>query len=169
MKLTSLLQIFSQYRLAGSTLRRRLFLYFISSVALILALILLLLNLFGILNPTNAQLMNTMESNLSVFCSQVTHDTDKVAAYAISFASHLEDNIQNYLTEQNLSFDELRDNTGAITALQSQLYDTVYLHMQLAPSSGVFYLLDTTVNSRSEVPLYNGIYLNTSILSPKAR
>ena len=159
MKLTSLLQIFSQYRLAGSTLRRRLFLYFISSVALILALILLLLNLFGILNPTNAQLMNTMESNLSVFCSQVTHDTDKVAAYAISFASHLEDNIQNYLTEQNLSFDELRDNTGAITALQSQLYDTVYLHMQLAPSSGVFYLLDTTVNSRSEVPLYNGIYL----------
>ena len=87
MKLTSLLQIFSQYRLAGSTLRRRLFLYFISSIALILALILLLLNLFGILNPTNAQLMHTMESNLSVFCSQVTHDTDKVAAYAISFAS----------------------------------------------------------------------------------
>jgi len=31
--------------------------------------------------------------------------------------------------------------------------------MQLAPCSGAFYILDTTVNSRSEVPLHNGIYL----------
>lgn len=89
MKLTGLLRIFRQYRLTGSTLRRRLFLYFISSIALILALILLLLNLFGILKPTNAQLMDTMESGLSVFCSQATHNTDKIAAYAISFSSHL--------------------------------------------------------------------------------
>jgi len=140
-------------------MRRRLFLYIISVVAFILALILLLLNLFGILNPTKAQIIDRMDSRLSVFSSGVVHDTDKIAAYAISFAAQLEDEIQNFLTEQNLTFDELRDNTEAITALQGQLYDTVYLHMQLTPSSGVFYLLDTTVNSASEVPLFNGIYL----------
>ena len=56
-------------------------------------------------------------------------------------------------------FDHLKNNAEALSALQGALYDTVYLNMQLAPSSGAFYILDTTVNSRSEEPLYNGIYL----------
>ena len=31
--------------------------------------------------------------------------------------------------------------------------------MQLAPSSGAFYILDTTVNSKTETPLFSGLYL----------
>lgn len=31
--------------------------------------------------------------------------------------------------------------------------------MQMSPSSGAFYILNTTVNSKSETPLYSGIYL----------
>ena len=63
------------------------------------------------------------------------------------------------MAENNLTFEALRDNADALTALQMELYDTVYLNMQLAPASGAFYILDTTVNSHSETPLYNGIYL----------
>ena len=49
--------------------------------------------------------------------------------------------------------------------MQQQLYDTVYLNMQVAPASGIFYILNTTVNSASEVPFFNGIYLKYVNLS----
>ena len=37
--------------------------------------------------------------------------------------------------------------------------------MQVAPASGTFYILNTTVNSTSETPLFNGIYLKYVNLS----
>lgn len=140
-------------------MRRRLFLYIITTISMILALILLLLNVFGIMNPTNTQIMEVLDSQLMSCSDNIEHDYDEIAAYAISFAEQLEDSIQDYLTENNLAFDKLKNNTDAITKLQNKLYDTVYLNMQLAPSSGAFYILNTTVNSHSDTPLYNGIYL----------
>lgn len=58
-----------------------------------------------------------------------------------------------------MTFDDLKDNPDANDKLQGELYNTVYLNMQMSPSSGAFYILNTTVNSKSETPLYSGIYL----------
>jgi len=126
---------------------------------LVLSLILLLLNLFGIMNPTNTQIMDVLNTQLLSYADNIERDYNKAAAHAISFSDQLETGIQNYLTEHNLNFENLRNHADALSALQIELYDIVYLNMQLAPSSGAFYILDTTVNSRSEIPLYNGIYL----------
>ena len=141
------------------SMRRRLFLYIFSALCMLFALLLMLFNLFGILNPMRKSLLDSMESQLLGSVASIEHSYDKTAAHAISFASQLEQQIQDYLTETNLTFDDLRDNTEAITALQTRLYNTVYLNMQLAPSSGAFYLLNTTVNSNVQTPRYNGIYL----------
>lgn len=140
-------------------MRRRLALYLISALVMLMSLIFLLLTLFGILNPANRQIMDTLEIQLSVHTKNVERDYDQIAAYAISFAEQMEMEIQNYLSENSIAFADLRDNTEAITALQCALYDTVYLNMQLTPSSGAFYLLDTTVNSETSTPHYSGIYL----------
>jgi len=148
-----------QIKTEGISLRRRFVAYIISAIALVLSLILLLLNLFGIMNPAGTQIMHTLDTQLSTYADNLKRDYDKAAAHAISFADQLEAGLQNFLTEQNLSFDHLKNNAEALSALQGALYDTVYLNMQLAPSSGAFYILDTTVNSRSEEPLFNGIYL----------
>ncbi len=151
--------ILRQIKTEGISIRRRFVAYIISAIALVLSLILLLLNLFGIMNPAGAQIMNVLDAQLSTYADSIKRDYDKAAAHAISFADQLEVGLQNFLTEQNLSFDDLKNNAESLSALQVALYDTVYLNMQLAPSSGAFYILDTTVNSRSEAPLYNGIYL----------
>ena len=143
----------------GISIRRRFVAYIISAIALVLLLILLFLNLFGIMNPAGAQIMNVLDAQLSTYADSIKRDYDKAAAHAISFAEQLEAELQSFLTEQNLLFDHLKNNAEALSVLQGELYDTVYLNMQLAPSSGAFYILDTTVNSRSEDPLYNGIYL----------
>ncbi|MBQ3258495.1 MAG: helix-turn-helix transcriptional regulator [Oscillospiraceae bacterium] len=152
-------QIIRQIKSGGISIRRRFIIYIISAIALVLSLILLLLNLFGIMNPTGAQIMDVLDTQLLSYADNIERDYDKAAAHAISFSDQLETEIQNYLTENNLDFVNLRNDASALSALQSELYDIIYLNMQLAPASGAFYILDTTVNSLSDVPLYNGIYL----------
>lgn len=152
-------KLIGQFKTGSVTMRRRLFLYILAAIFLILALILLLLNVFGVLNLSNTQVINILDGQLSNYSDNVEHDYDELAACAISFADQLEENIQDYLTSNNLTFEELQNNNDAITDLQNQLYRIVYLNMQIAPSSGAFYILNTTVNNHTETPLYNGIYL----------
>ena len=148
-----------QYRSEGLSMRRRLAFYLISALIMFMSLILLLLNFFGILNPANHQIMDALEGQLSSYARNVERDYDKIAAYSISFSEQMETTLQNYLAENGLTFEELENNAEAITKLQCALYHTVYLNMQLAPSSGAFYILDTTVNSQTVIPHYSGIYL----------
>ncbi|MEE1057599.1 MAG: LuxR C-terminal-related transcriptional regulator [Acutalibacteraceae bacterium] len=100
-----------------------------------------------------------MDTQLVSYSDNIERDYDRIAAHAISFAEQLESGIQKYLTKQNYSFEELKNNPEALFSLQNELYNTVYLNMQLAPSSGAFYILDSTVNSQLPESLYNGIYL----------
>jgi len=151
--------ILRQIRTEGISIRRRFVAYIISAIALVMSLILLLLNLFGVMNPTGTRILDSLETQLISYADHIKRDYDKAAAHALSFSDQLETELQHFLTERNLTFDDLKNHAEALAALQKELYDVVYLNMQLAPSSGAFYILDTTVNSRSEVPLFNGIYL----------
>lgn len=148
-----------QLRAEGLSMRRRFVFYVFSVVCLFLAVIVILLNLFGVLNPTDRQIMNNLNAHLSACSERVEHDCDELAACAISFSEQLEQSIKDYLAENNISFDELKNNSEALDALQNKLYAYVYLNMQVAPASGAFYILDTTANSNSETPFYSGIYL----------
>ena len=148
-----------QFRSEGLSMRRRFAVYVFSVICLFLAVIVILLNIFGILNLTDRQIMNDLNAQLSACSDSIEGDCDELAACAISFSGQLEGIVQDYLTENNMSFDELKDNSEALDALQNRLYDSVYLNMQVAPASGAFYILDTTANSNSENPLFNGIYL----------
>lgn len=165
MKKVRLKLLFQHFRSANLSLRKRFLLYIISAIVTFLALAMVLLNLFGIVNSANVQIMRDLNTWLSSSADSIEHDCDELAACAISFSHQLETQIQNFLVENQLQFTDLRDNTQALTELQLQLYNTVYLNMQVAPASGTFYILNTTVNSTSETPLFNGIYLKYVNLS----
>ena len=165
LKYLDIKSLVKQFKSEGLSMRRRFAFYVFSVICLFLAVIIILLNLFGILNPTDRQIMNELNARLSACSERIERDCDELAACAISFSGQLERSIQNYLTENHISFDELKNNSDALDALQNRLYDSVYLNMQVAPASGAFYILDTTVNSSSDVPLYNGIYLKYINLS----
>ena len=134
------------------SMRRRFVLYIITIITVFLALLLLLLNLFGVLNHGDRELSDILDTQLATYSEKIEHDIDKTAAYAISFSNQLEADIQKYMLQNNLTFEDLKDNPDAIYKLQEDLYDTVYLNMQMVPSSGAFYILNTTVNSKSEAP-----------------
>lgn len=165
MKKEKLKLLFQHFRSEGLSLRKRFLLYIISAIATFLALTMVLLNLFGFLNPANVQIMRDLDTWLASSVDSIEHDCDELAACAISFSQQLESQIQSYLIDRQMQFEDLRDNTQGLADLQRQLYGTVYLNMQVAPASGAFYILDTTVNSASETPLFNGIYLKYVNLS----
>ena len=157
--------LLQHFRAESLSLRKRFLLYIVSAVATFLALAMVLLNLFGFINSANVQIMRDLDAWLANSADSMEQDCDELAACAISFSHQLESQIQDFLVEQQLQFDDLQDNTQALTDLQQELYDTVYLNMQVAPASGIFYILNTTVNSASETPLFNGIYLKYVNLS----
>ena len=159
LKYLDIKSLLNQFKSEGLSMRRRFIFYVFSVICLFLAVIVILLNLFGILNPTDRQIMNDLNSRLYACSERIERDCDELAACAISFSGQLEKSIQSYLTENNISFNELKDNSAALDNLQNSLYDSVYLNMQVAPASGAFYILDTTANSKSETKLYSGIYL----------
>lgn len=161
--------LFQHFRSEGLSLRKRFLLYIISALATFFALAMVLLNLFGVINPANVQIMRDLDTWLASSADSMEHDCDELAACAISFSRQLEAQMQSFLTERQLQFEDLRDDVQNLTDLQRQLYGTVYLNMQVAPASGVFYILDTTVNSASETPLYNGIYLKYVNLSSESK
>ena len=158
-KKLNITRLIQQVKAEGVSMRRRFVVYIISAIALALSLILFLLNLFGVMNPTNSQIMDVLDTQLLSYADHIEHDYNEVAAHAISFSDQIETTVESFLAENNLAFEDLKNNDDALSALQSKLYNTVYLNMQLAPSSGAFYILDTTVNGQSDPQLFNGIYL----------
>lgn len=156
---------FYESRKFSSSHQRRFIIYIVSLVALILALLLLLLNLFGIMNPAKTEIDSILDGQLQTFSEQVEQDYDDIAAFAISFSEQLENEISRYLVKENLTFQELDGSPEDLTALQEALYDTVYMYMQLAPSSGAFYFLDASVSGSEEKSLHNGLYLKYINLS----
>ena len=155
----NIIRILKQIKAEGVSMRRRFVLYIVSAIALALSLFVLLLNLFGVMNPTNTEIMGVLDTKLSSYADHIEDDYDKVAAHAISFSDQIETALEGFLADNHLAFEDLKNNADALSALQIELYHTVYLNMQLAPASGAFYILDTTVNNQSDPQLYNGIYL----------
>ena len=75
-----------QYRAEGLSMRRRLATYVMSALIMILSLVLLLFNFFGIINPADHQIKEVVTAQLSSYTGSLERDYDKIAAYTISFA-----------------------------------------------------------------------------------
>ena len=152
-------QFYEKIKSGSLSLRRRFVLYVASAVVASIMLLLLLLSLFGVLNPANGRINAYLDDQLDSHVTQTAHDMDKLAAYSLSFSDQLEAVIKDYLTKHDMSFGDLTNNINTLTDLQKTAYGTVYTNIRIAPCSGAFYILNTTVNDTLDTPLYNGIYI----------
>lgn len=154
-------KIFNKERFDGLSLpmRRRLLLYFLCLLCGFAAVGLLLLHLLGILNPADRQMETILRYELENAVEQMQKDMDALAAHGVKLSMELSDVTQQHLREKGMAFDELRNNTSALTALQEALYSTVAYNMQLAHCSGAFCILDTTVNDNLPEASYHCLYL----------
>lgn len=137
------------------SLRRRFFLFLITCLGVLIGVLLLLLTLFGILNPADSSLEQSLTQQLDYSTDRISRNMEQLAAHSVDFSREMTAKLQ----ETGMPFDWLRNNPQALTALQQSTYSTVLNHMRLADCSGAFFLLDTTVNDGLADTYYSGIYL----------
>ena len=74
-------QFYEKIKKGGVTLRGRFVLYVASGILASVMLLLLLLSLFGILNPADSRIGTYLDNQLENHAIQTEHDIDKLAAY----------------------------------------------------------------------------------------
>ena len=151
--------LFSQMRNAGLTMRHRFAIYLLSLSTGFLALLLIVLNLFGVLNLVDSRLEHAIDIELENSAFALERDMDQIAAYALSLSDQLSDETERFLSRQNIVFDDLKDNVDLLEELQLENFSIIYTYLRLANCSGAFYFMDTTVNSSLPTQYHNGVYL----------
>lgn len=152
-------QFREKIRTGGLSLRWRFVLYAVSVIVIAVMLLMILLSLFDVLNPAVERIDDHLDIQLDNHATQIERDFDILIAFASSFSEQMGEVVDDFLLENSMSFEDLKNNVDALTALQFKAYGTVYTNIRIAPCSGAFYILDTTVNDTLDTSLYNGIYL----------
>ena len=138
------------------SMRRRLIIY-LSAIMLFLALLLvMLLFLFGTIDPINAEMEWALASQLENSVYNIEQQSSNQAAYALVMSRQLTTAIRGELTASGITFDELRNDSDALTSVQSSLFEIVYNSMLRVPCSGAFCFLNTTVNDTLPDRNYQG-------------
>jgi len=153
------MQFFDKMKNGGWSMRGRFLLYAVSAIVTLVMLLLLLLSIFGVLNPADSRIRAYLDDQLDNHAARTEHDFDKLAAYTLSFSEQMEKIIGDQLDKSGMTFDDLTNDIDALTILQEQSYSTVYTNIRVAPCSGAFYILDTTVNDATDTPMKNGLYI----------
>lgn len=141
------------------SLRRRLAVYLIALCCAVALLGFIILNLLGLVNPTDSRLKDALVRQLDTTAAHILHDVDDSAAWGYSLSEEIAAAVRSALQTHRISFADLRNNEAVLTEIQQSAYSSVYTHMQLATCSGAFYLLNTTLNDSLPDESYNGLYL----------
>ena len=102
--------------------------------------------LFGHFSHVERLAAETLALQLSVFERDVSNYFDYVAARGVKYSQDLTSALESHLQSSGLSFDTLNGNPDAIEELENALYDISHGALEASDCSGVYYLLNATVN-----------------------
>ena len=156
-RLSQIKAVWAAGKTQGISMRKKLFLYFTSLICGLLAVVIIIFNFTGILNPTEKTFQRLLSAQSVASLSYIKHNTSTLSANTVSFSQKLSTDIKKTLSINALSFDDLHNNLSALKTIQNNTYNTVYTYMQLTPASGAFYYLNTSVKQENDS--YSGIYL----------
>ncbi len=132
------------------TMKRKLFGYMLILTALILIVLMAGLLLFGRLGSTEKHTYESLDVQMEVFEKDITTHFEHLAAAGINLSDDMTILLEEYLTEYNMSFLELKDSGESITAVEERIIEPLKATLMQTDCSGAFVMLDTTVNSALE-------------------
>ena len=147
----------------GWTLKRKLFSYMFLLVCLLCIFLVTALFLSGQFNSTTEDTFNALDMQMKVFEKDIVNHFDTLAAAGIGLSQTMTDILEGYLSQSNMEFPDLTDNAEAIAELQSILLEQLLQSMHQENCSGVYFVLDTTINSslKNADSSRTGMYLQT--------
>ena len=143
----------------GISMRRRLMVYLFAMMLFFSLLVATLLILFGAIDPIGSEMEWALTNQLENSVNFVEQQSNDQAAYAVAFSRQLTATVEDEHDRSGVAFDQLRNDPDVLTSVQSRLFEVVYNNMQLAPCSGAFCFLNTTVNDTLPTKSCQGLYL----------
>lgn len=128
-------------------LRTRLTLYLALLVLILFLSFIVLFLLSDTFFSAKTNLTTQLKGELEHYHARISTHFDNNAAYGIQLAHKLTTTLESTLTKQKFSFSQVSDNPQLIESLEKQFYADLYKTLRIADCSGVYVIIDATVNS----------------------
>ena len=134
----------------GTTLHKRLLLFFILiSFSLVLGFT-LLLSLFGINGKEDKLIQNHLTTELSIIADKIDEDFGRISLGGISIAEDISEKSDDFFKENGIKASDLSDNPELIEPLLSEYMQTLVNTVNNRICGGAFVMLDASVTGVSE-------------------
>jgi DNA-binding CsgD family transcriptional regulator len=138
-------QEFKKTSIAGLSMQNRLFLFLLVLVFVMLGIFVMFFLLGNF--PANLKEREKVISNeLTHLAKDISDQYGALSVHAVDFARGLAASIEKSLSKQGLTVTDLPNNPQILENLLGDEYERLLFSLQKTKSSGVFVILDTTVN-----------------------
>lgn len=138
--------IINEAKKQGISLQKRLLGLFLLFIITIMTSILLILILSGIFTVGLRGQKTLLDSELSYISNNIYNDFGEISVKSVSLSKSLSILIENYLLSNNMTLNELNKYPGKVNEILSAVFPSMQLSLERVKSSGVFIILDTTIN-----------------------
>ena len=154
----------STFRYADWSLKRKLFVYMLLLALILLAILAAGLIIFGRTKSTADHYTESLEVQMEVFEKDITVHFDHLAASAVTMSAEMSAILDEQLTLRQIAFADLTDSDAGIAAVQEAMIEPLRQKLLQVNCSGVFVMLDATVNSAlpQAARSKTGLYLQTT-------
>ena len=145
----------------GTTLHRRLLLFFILiSVSLVL-IFTLLLSLFGINGKQAQMVQDHLDTELAIIHDRIDDNFGQISLGGITIAQEIAKRCDDFFAYHNIEASELQDHPELLEPLIGEQMQTLIHTISNRYCGGVFLMLDATVNPKLENAEYSkaGVFL----------
>ena len=134
----------------GTTLHRRLLIFFISVSVVLILLFTLLLSIFGIDGKQEHSVQAQLTTQLSMLADSVEDDFGRISLDGIGIAEDLAARSDRFFSDNGISADGLQEHPELIEPLLDQYMLTLVNSVKTRYCGGVFVMLDASVRQDSE-------------------
>lgn len=134
----------------GTTLHRRLLIFFISVSVVLILLFTLLLSIFGIDGKQEHSVQAQLTTQLSMLADSVEDDFGRISLDGIGIAEDLAARSDRFFSDNGISADGLQEHPELIEPLLDQYMQTLVNTVKTRYCGGVFVMLDASVRQDSE-------------------
>jgi DNA-binding CsgD family transcriptional regulator len=134
----------------GISLRLRLLAFLSALVFTIVLAFLMILMLIGVFSNGRSESSKLIENELLELSKDVYADFGKLSRQGILLSEQLTYNISQILLDNKLSYHEFQKHPELIETILDSQVDNLSLSLQTAKSSGIYIILDSTVNSHTK-------------------
>lgn len=144
------------------TMQKKLIVYMIILALIIIFVLFAGIMVIGRFDSAEKNIQNSLDFQMEAFEKDMSDYFNSLAASSIDLSSHISDFIESDSEISGANFRNLTDNPEKIEQVQSVLLGQLSQKLQYHNCSGIFVMLDATVNSQVEDAAFSrtGLYLH---------